>query len=157
MKYLTKEWATVCFTDEQYEAIWAAYLKAYRKARKSLPAKIAKLTKVHWHDAVVKAALYSRANKKLSLTCITGDLQVGYKRTTIDYRGATISRASLKKLRGGRARVEILYDEIYKVEGRRFSQQFLIRPYDEEIELTFKTVEIKEQNAEPKDREAKFL
>lgn len=82
---------------------------------------------VNLNDAILDRAVYDSMQKSLQLFLITGDLQVGYWSTEINYVDAEINgRIVLSDALDDR-RSEILYDE-FSLEGNGFLHQFLLVP-----------------------------
>lgn len=86
MQFFTLEWATGDQDDGDPVAEYSQFLSTLDKDS----AVYTFATSVSLNDAIIEHAVFEQASKRLKLVLLTGDLQIGYWRTEIQYTHATI-------------------------------------------------------------------
>ncbi|ACM35868.1 MULTISPECIES: hypothetical protein [Rhizobium/Agrobacterium group] len=123
MQFFTLEWATGDQDDGDPVAEYSQFLSTLDKDS----AVYTFATSVSLNDAIIEHAVFEQASKRLKLVLLTGDLQIGYWRTEIQYTHATIMGREILVEALHEHPTEIWYDEFFS-NNDRLSHGFLLVP-----------------------------
>ena len=136
MKYFTQHWHDGGMTDEESDAIAAAYADYRATLLPRMPPAVQELaTAINIHDGLIEIAVFDRAAQHLRLELLIGDLQEGYANIHLCYSNASFEIATLKDVACD-SESEALYDEIDVQPEGRFEHRVLFWPY-REIVISF--------------------
>lgn len=140
MRFFTQEWADGELSDEDFEQMSSDY-ESYL-LQLSLPVGGHRLAQMNLHDGLVREVSGSTESLRLLLT--TGDLQNGYRRTTICYNGGDCLLASFN-LKHIETDTEVIADELDAV-GDGFVHRLLFAD-GKEVHIPFRDVSVTEEPA----------
>ncbi|MUZ71220.1 hypothetical protein GOZ90_00895 [Agrobacterium vitis] len=123
MQFFTSEWATGDQDDGDPVAEYTRFLSTLDKDS----AVYAFATSVSLNDAIIEHAVFEQASKSFKLVLLTGDLQIGYWRTEIQYTDATLIEREILARGLHEHPSEIWYDEFFS-NSNRLSHSFLLVP-----------------------------
>ena len=130
MKWFTREWRDGGLPDEEWKRRLDDYVVHTAALRAALPLDQAWLLDLDLHDGQVQS--WRESDGQFSWVLLTGDLQRGYRLTTLDYFDAHLTGAAgeeLDELLLG-PRSELLYDEVDQL-GEELEHRFLLDPRGE--------------------------
>lgn len=141
MKYFTRGLAGGEFTDEESEAVVAAYHRHLQEITPRLPPELVRLaTEIQLHDAVIDRVRINRAAKTLNLSLLGGDLdQPQYCLVELAYSGAGLGDGPVEVLRRcARDRETTILDHEIDIDPRdgTFEHRILFDP-EGEISIWF--------------------
>ena len=141
MRFFTAEWATGALDDHAFET--AAERYAHYVEELQPPADVRLLAATDLHDGLVES-VREEAASQLAVRLTTGDLQRGYRTTTIVYFEAIVSAAAIAFLEGTARTggVEILQHEIDRDDGT-WLHRILFANF-EEVAIAFTGVAVAE-------------
>ncbi|MUO79360.1 hypothetical protein GOZ78_17360 [Agrobacterium vitis] len=123
MQFFTSEWATGDQDDGDPVAEYTRFLSTLDKDS----AVYTFATSVSLNDAIIEHAVFEQASKSFKLVLLTGDLQIGYWRTKIQYTDATLIGREILAEALHEHPSEIWYDEFFS-NSDRLSHSLLLVP-----------------------------
>jgi hypothetical protein len=134
MRYFTRAWCIGDLSEEESDAIIAAYRGHITAIAPLIPSGILELSQ-RWalHDARFKAVQFDHPTGSLYLRLRCGDLQYGYYDLLLHYTGATLIDHTLTGLPNlvRATGTEVLYDEIDVSGDGRFEHRMILWPKGE--------------------------
>lgn len=141
MKYFTQHWHRGDMTDEESDAIVAAYTDYRTALLPKMPPAVQELAiAINIHDGLIETAVFELAAQHLRLELLVGDLQEGYASIHLCYSSALFEIATLKEIACD-SESEALYDEIDVQPDGRFEHRVLFWPY-REISISFTSLAV---------------
>jgi hypothetical protein len=140
MKYLTRAWSEGDFSDDEADAIIAAY----REHRAAVLPQLSQ--SVRWfaetvdvHDGLLRGVTLDRSAGTLHLALRCGDLQQGYFDVELTYRGIRLEKLDVAVLQvlASDVRPEALYLEEDVVEPGWYVHRWLWWPFRRELDIHF--------------------
>lgn len=136
MKYFTRRWYGD-IAEEESTRIRDSYWEYIENISEKLPFAVRILAKnINLHDAILQQFSYDITKKNVFLSCLGGDLQVGYFVLECTY--TQVDHCQPNDFFIGK---QILSDEIELLEPRSFCQRFLFTDYSE-TEIVFKELSL---------------
>lgn len=139
MKWLTRGWHAGEFTDVESEEILRAYRQHIEQILPRLEPAVVELARsINLHDAIIEQVHLHKQERRLVLSVVAGDLQVGYQAITLDYVGVEIGHHCMDvlKRRANDRQTELLYDEVDVDNDGTQVHRLLFWP-EGEISITF--------------------
>jgi hypothetical protein len=130
MKWFTREWRDGGLSDDEWQRRLDDYLVHTAALRSELPPAQTWLLDLDLHDGQVQS--WREGDGRFSWVLLTGDLQRGYRLTSLHYLDAHLTGAGageLDELLLGPGS-ELLYDEVDQV-GEELEHRFLFDPHGE--------------------------
>lgn len=144
MQWLTREWHALgegAIDDPAYDRPAQAYLAHNRRIAEQLPAVLRPLVgeaddlgHLTLHDGRVEQWGFVPPDCRLTLQVVCGDLQLGYRRVTLEYCGdVEIDGASVDDIDRWLSdpATELLYDEVDRADDGRYEHRHLLWPKGE--------------------------
>jgi hypothetical protein len=130
MQWFSREWRDGALSDEEWQQRLDDYAIHAAALRSDLPLDQAWLLDLDVHDGQVQS--WQQSGGQFSWVLLTGDLQRGYRLTSLHYFDAHLTGADTENLNelllGPRS--ELLYDEVSQV-GEQLEHRFLFDPNGE--------------------------
>ncbi len=143
MKYFTKDWCFGKLDDKEYENVERNYQKYIENIYEDLPATLKILIKnINLHDGIIKKVTFLKKENLFELEGIFGDLNFGYFGLTLKYYEIKLLSQDLLKSIFENKNLEILSNEIEKLNRQKYSHQ-IIFDNGHEFEIEFKNLELR--------------
>jgi hypothetical protein len=130
MQWFTREWREGALSDEEWQRRLDDYAIHSAALRIHLPPEQTWLLDLDLHDGQVQS--WQQSDGQFAMVLLTGDLQRGYRLTSLHYFDAHLTDADNEDLNelllGGRS--ELLCDEVSQV-GELLEHRFLFDPMGE--------------------------
>jgi hypothetical protein len=141
MKYFTRHWFEGDISDEESDAVWAAYRTRRDAILPLMPPTVKELaTSINIHDGIVERIILNHDSESLQCDLICGDLQRGYFRLELMYGGVKVDPLELAAIARESA-IEALYDEIDVLSNGLYEHRILFT-HSREISIEFRTLQL---------------
>jgi hypothetical protein len=161
VRFFTRAWHAGELSDEEADLVETRYAEHLAALLPALPEGMRqRLTSVMLHDAQFIACTVDYRHRRVSMSLVGGDLQLGYSAIDLTYDDVAVDRLDVAALRSAVANpdTELLCDEV-DAENGLFVHRFLSWPY-REFDLHFRTVQLRtsaETGRLPRDREVRYV
>lgn len=135
MRYFTREWADGLLSDEETDRASDAYRARLAEVRPLLPPGAGELADAELHDAVIDLVAWAPHARRLVVSWVAGDLQLGYVEVGSVYTGVTLGPEAVEALCDlARDRAaELMYDEVDLADDGSLRHRLLFWPRHEVV------------------------